>query len=747
MRKLVSLFFAFVLVCGVCFSAPIEVSAASASDLTFVLNSDKKSYSVSKCKETAKGEITIPKTYKNLPVTVIGDSAFYNCTSLTSVKIPNTVITIDNCAFMYCFGLKSIVIPDSVKTMNDLVFHSCNNLNSVSFGKGLKKIGGNAFFACEGLTSIVIPDNVTSLGQAAFAYCSNLESVKIGSGITQMGVGAFYFCTKLSKVLLGDGISVIGESAFLGCENLKSVIVPGSVKTIGAQALGYSNSSVKTKGFVINGKSGSVAQNYAKENGFTFKVTSSVKSLSTPKVKIENTAKGIKLLWSAVANADEYIIYRRTYDTSTKKYSKWSILKTAYQFTNYTDTKTKLGVTYSYAVRAVSGTVQSKYEATKGLKYNSIPIVKVANASNGIKVSWTTVANATGYTVYSASYNAKTKKWSGWTNRGTASANKTSWTDTKAKSGIFYKYTVRACNGKNFKSNYKASENMLFLAQPTVKIANATTGIKVNWSKTSGSTGYRVYRSELVNNNYWSSWKVMGTAKSTASSWVDRNVKNSVQYRYTVRSVRGDYMSTYKASDSLIYLETPNVEIANCSNGVKVSWTTISTTDQEYLIYRSVYNESLQNWSKWSVVSSGYIFGDTPKCWVDENVMSGAKYRYTVRIVSGSAKSAYKVSNQLICLTEPMVSVCVDSTTIKVSWEKTAGAESYILYRSDFNEKTQTWSEWACVAEPDSEITSWSDANVSEGSTYKYGVCAVNGANKSTFKEDITITYSIESKN
>ena len=99
---------------------------------------------------------------------------------------------------------------------------------------------------------------------------------------------------------------------------------------------------------------------------------------------------------------------------------------------------------YSYAVRAVNGTVKSNYKATKGLTYNIKPIVKVSNASNGVKVTWTTVANATGYTVYSSTYNTKTKKWSSWTNRGTAKAGTTSWTDKKAQSGVTYRYTVRA---------------------------------------------------------------------------------------------------------------------------------------------------------------------------------------------------------------------------------------------------------------------------------------------------------------
>ena len=121
--------------------------------------------------------------------------------------------------------------------------------------------------------------------------------------------------------------------------------------------------------------------------------------LSIPKATTKNTAKGITVTWNAVENAEKYIVYQRVYNKTTKKYSGWKAIKTTTDLT-YTDTTVKLGTIYSYTVKAVSGSVQSKYTATKGLTYNVTPTVKVALASNGIKVSWSTAANATGYTVY-----------------------------------------------------------------------------------------------------------------------------------------------------------------------------------------------------------------------------------------------------------------------------------------------------------------------------------------------------------
>ena len=274
-------------------------------------------------------------------------------------------------------------------------------------------------------------------------------------------------------------------------------------------------------------------------------------SLKTPVVTSVNTTNGIKVTWNNIENAECYTVYRRVYNESTKKYSGWSVLKTDYTETSFTDTNVKFGIIYSYTVRAVNGDVRSSYKAATGVRVNITPTIKVANVSNGVKVSWSGVENATGYTVYSASYNAKTKKWSGWTNRGTVKSGITSWTDKKAKSGTYYKYTVRACYG-SFRSSYKASDKIWFLAQPTVTVKKASNGIKVSWTQCTGEKGYTVYRAEYnPTTKKWSGWKNMGTVGKDKITWTDKSAKKGVYYKYTVRAVNGEYKSSYKASGSV----------------------------------------------------------------------------------------------------------------------------------------------------------------------------------------------------
>ena len=156
-------------------------------------------------------------------VTSIGYDAFYGCSGLTSITIPDSVTSIGRYAFSGCSGLTSITIPDSVTSIGEGAFYGCSGLTSVTIGNSVTSIGNSAFYGCSGLTSITIPDSVTSIGHYAFEDCSGLTSITIPDSVTSIGIHAFYDCSGLTSVTIGSGVTSIGSSAFEDCSGLTEI--------------------------------------------------------------------------------------------------------------------------------------------------------------------------------------------------------------------------------------------------------------------------------------------------------------------------------------------------------------------------------------------------------------------------------------------------------------------------------------------------------------------------------------------
>ena len=197
----------------------------------------------------AKGDLVIPATINGYSVTSIGDLAFFYCSGLTSITIPNSVTSIGNQAFYNCSGLSSITIPNSVTSIGYFAFEGCSGLTSVhisdlaawcniSFSDNPLSYANHLFLNGTEVTFLVIPNSVTSIGYSTFANCSGLTSVIIPNSVTSIGNSAFRGCSNLKSITIPNSVTSIGHYAFEHCSNLSSITIPNSVTSIGYYAFG-----------------------------------------------------------------------------------------------------------------------------------------------------------------------------------------------------------------------------------------------------------------------------------------------------------------------------------------------------------------------------------------------------------------------------------------------------------------------------------------------------------------------------
>ena len=238
----------------VCLLATIMGYAYEVDGIYYGINDDGKTVYVTSGDVKYSGEVVIPSTVTydstTYSVTSIGEEAFYECSGLTSVTIPESVTEIGENAFAFCRGLTKVEISDIAAWCNIVfgdyhanpLFYAHNlylngePVTNLEIPNSVTKIGDSAFAYCSGLRSVTIPESVTKIGDYAFHYCSGLTSVTIPESVTKIGDYAFYFCSGLTSVTIPDSVTSIGTATFANCGRLSSVTIPESVIEIGYKA-------------------------------------------------------------------------------------------------------------------------------------------------------------------------------------------------------------------------------------------------------------------------------------------------------------------------------------------------------------------------------------------------------------------------------------------------------------------------------------------------------------------------------
>ena len=205
---------------------------------------------------TSLTRITIPNS-----VTTIGRNAFYNCSQLLSITLNNNITYIDAYAFSGCKKITNMVIPDSVNTIGVSSFYYCSSLKnitlpnnkslnvlqnysfkgtaitSITIPNSVTQIQSGVFEECKNLETIIIPNSVTSILDSAFLKCVSLTNITIPNGVTSMRDFLFGNCSSLTSVTIPDSVTMIGSSTFSYCKALTSITIPSAVTRIGSFAL------------------------------------------------------------------------------------------------------------------------------------------------------------------------------------------------------------------------------------------------------------------------------------------------------------------------------------------------------------------------------------------------------------------------------------------------------------------------------------------------------------------------------
>ncbi len=737
MKKALSLMLALVLAFGVLVSVPIvelplsiSANAASVEGLVFALNSDGASYSVIDCNEYAEGEMVIPSEHNGLPVTRIGNTAFYNCVELETITVPETVVFIGNSAFSGCTKLKYAYLPDDITSIGKWAFYNCNSLISVSIPKGLKSIPYWCFANCKSLEYVAFKGEVKNVDRSAFKSCNKLKEVELPDTITSIGENAFD-CAGVNQIKIPESMTTVDCSVFVNCYDLKQVWFPGKVKSVNSDAFGGCE----------NIKEVFYEDTSANWDNITF--GSNNEYLTNAKIHYDVPSESIETHYAGVVAVEPDCINEGQMQYSCPCGHSYTevIPALGHSFTTEWTVETQStctveGLKYHYCTRCGEKSdittipVDSDAHSYGDYIIDAQPTCTVDGAKHkeceycGTK-SEAEVIFATGHSygtwiVTEATCTADGSKHKECVNCGAKAEEEViSATGHTSSDWIVDSSTKRhkECVVCGEVLETAITKTVEALNAPRLKaISNAIGAVKLSWGAVEDAEGYIVYRKVKGGK-----WETLG--KIDGTSYADKTAKSGTTYYYTVKAYYQNIKSSYKGTLSIKYLDAPKLaSVATDSKGIKFTWGKVKGAGG-YYVYRKVEGGS------WVRLAS-----TKGTSYVDKKAPSGVTYYYTAKAYNGKVKSAHYDGVGIVSLATPkIISISNTENGVKFTWGKVKGADGYVVYRKVRGGK---WENLGKLSG-----NSYTDKNAKSGTTYYYTVRAYKGNVKSGYYENYSIKY------
>ena len=751
-KKLTSVILAVVMMLGILTIVPLTVSAATYGDFEYTLEDDY-TCTITKYNGSA-ANVTIPSTIHDYKVCKIGAGAFYDCSSLEKIVIPDSVKEICWSPMYGCF-------------------QKCNNLKEIYIGSGFEKSLFDMYTlsGCNSLEKIVFSEDNNY-------YCS-IDGVPFDKSKTS--ICRYPAGKKDKEYTIPDTVSELSMAdEFFYNENLKTIVIPKSVKSIGEYTFG----TVDSFPITIKGYKGTAAEEYAKENGFKFieisdptsvslnktslaleigrtytliktvspsnavtsytwrssntsvatvdsngKVTAKKAGTATITVKtsngktatckvtvnlpapqitgLSNTTGGIKISWNKVDGAYGYRLYYKPVSGGWKRFKDTTA-------TSFTDSGVVPNKTETYTIRCIdkNGNTISGFNSTGwSKKYTpAAPTVsKLDITKDGIKLSWNKIAGVYGYRLY---YKTSSGGWKRFKD-----TTATSFTDSGVSPNRTETYTIR-CIDKNGNTisgfNSTGWSKKYTPVAPTISKLDITTGgIKISWNKIAGVYGYRLYYK--TSSGGWKRFK-----DTTATSFTDSGVSPNRTETHTIRCIdkNGNTISSFNSNGwSKKYTPAaPTIsKLDNTSGGIKLSWNKIAGVYG----YRLYYKTSSGGWKRFK--------DTTATSFTDSGVSPNRTETYTIRCIdkNGNTVSGFYSrgwSKKYTPVAPTITRLSNTSKGVSVTWNKIAGVYGYRLYRK------YNGGSWTRVK--DTTSTSFTDSGAKKGKKATYTVRCIDRKGK-----------------